>query len=360
MPRVLILTDSLSNGGAERQLVLLAQNLPIRWESCIWSMNSGPFSENLHHARIRYRVCLRKFRFDISPFVDLFWLIKSYKPDLIHSWGWMTTLAVAPIAKILRIPLVNGIVRSGKPHYYRRSISKIASHCGEIVVSNSQAGLLHWGIKPSRGVVIHNGFEVNRIGRDAASDQDQPKDRFVVAMAARMTREKDFAVFIAGLRKLIAAGATNCKFLAIGQGKDKEMLIKENYDLIQRSFLEFPEADLDIIPFLQRSQVGVLLTRSVYHEEGCSNTIMEYMACGLPVVCTDSGGNRELVVDQKTGFVIEPDNDDALVEKLVWLKTHPEAARNMGLAGKERVLHEFTVNNMVERTLSVYQRILRS
>jgi len=359
MPRVLFLTDSLNNGGAERQLILLARNMPFMWESFIWSLNGGPFAKHLNDAQIQHRVALRKFRFDISPLFDLFWLIRSYKPDLIHSWGWVTTLMAAPIAKIFRIPLVNGIVRSGEPFYDRRSMFKISSHFGDIVVSNSQAGLLHWRIKPARGVVIYNGFDRHRILNDAKPNHYQTNDKFIVVMAARMIKGKDFSLFIAVLRKLVDAGETNWKFLAIGQGEYKDTLIKESDNLIQEEFLEFPDAGLDVIPFLQRSNVGVLLTRPIYHEEGCSNTIMEYMACNLPVVCSDSGGNRELVVDKETGFIIEPNNPDALVEKLIWLKQHPDAARNMGLAGRERTLREFTTTNMVERTLSVYQEVLR-
>lgn len=360
MPKVLFLTDSLSNGGAERQLALLAQNMPSMWESFIWSINDGPFMAYLNDAQIQRRVSLRRFRFDISPLFDLFWFIRSYKPDLIHSWGWISTLAAAPIAKILRIPLVNGVVRSGKPYYYRRNLTKISSHFGDIVVSNSQAGLLNWGIKPSRGVVIYNGFDGHRILNDAKPSHYQAKVKFIVVMAARMVKEKDFALFIAALRKLVGAGETNWKFLAIGQGEDKDQLIKENEDLIQKGFLEFPEAGLDVIPFLQRSNVGVLLTRSIYAIEGCSNTIMEYMACGLPVVCNESGGNRELVVDKQTGFIVEQNNPDALAEKLIWLNQHPAAGRNMGLAGRERILREFTTENMVERTLTVYQKVLRA
>ena len=47
---------------------------------------------------------------------------------------------------------------------------------------------------------------------------------------------------------------------------------------------------------------------------------MEYMACGLPVICSDSGGNRELVIDGENGFVIPSENVDSFVEKLVFLK----------------------------------------
>jgi glycosyltransferase involved in cell wall biosynthesis len=64
-----------------------------------------------------------------------------------------------------------------------------------------------------------------------------------------------------------------------------------------------------------------------------SNSIMEYMACELPVICTDSGGNRELVVDGETGFIIPPEDVDSFTEKLLFLKNNPDISHRMGNEG---------------------------
>ncbi len=358
MPKVLITTDSLSNGGAERQLTLLAEHLPPEWERRVWSMDGGPFTEELEKYEIQVDICYRRWRWDISPVGKLWRLVRQWRPDVIHSWGWMTTLASFPLSKILGIPLVNGIIRSGKPYYYRSAMNRIASHFGDVVVSNSQSGLRNWGINPSKGVVIYNGFDRNRVSKNFNSTDPQLNDKFIVVMAARMSREKDFALFISTLRKLIDMGKMNWKFLAIGQGEDREALIKENTDLIQEGFLQFPDAGLDVIPFLQTSNVGVLLTKSKYHQEGCSNTIMEYMACGLPVIASDNGGNRELVENNRTGFIV-PDGDlDDLVNKLLWFFDHPSETKRFGNEGRERLVKNFSTEKMVKSTINLYESLI--
>jgi glycosyltransferase involved in cell wall biosynthesis len=96
------------------------------------------------------------------------------------------------------------------------------------------------------------------------------------------------------------------------------------------------------------------MTNPAHGAEGVSNAIMEYMACGLPVVCSESGGNRELVLDPQTGFVIPPADPGAHASRLVYLRDDSAAARKMGMAGRERLCSAFSVESMVGETLKVY------
>jgi glycosyltransferase involved in cell wall biosynthesis len=78
------------------------------------------------------------------------------------------------------------------------------------------------------------------------------------------------------------------------------------------------------------------------------------MAAGLPVVCTDSGGNAELVADGATGLIVPAHDADLVVEGLAALRSDPVSARAMGQAGRTRVLSEFSVGSMVAGYLSAY------
>ena len=318
----------------------------------------GALLESVLSAGINNKIANRRFRFDVSPFFDLMRTVKKYKPDIIHSWGWMSTLAAAPIARYFRVPHVNGIVRGGKPYYYRGKISKLLTNVGDVVISNSRAGLTNWGVHPSRGVVIYNGFDNERIKKHLKITNRDACNRFTVVMVARMVKAKDFRLYISAIRKLIASGITNWKYFAIGQGEEREFLIKENSDLIEGGILEFPVAGLEVMHFLDQSDVGVLLTNSAYHEEGCSNTIMEYMACGLPVIATDSGGNRELIENDITGFVIPDGNADELIGKLLWISEHPADAQMMGEKGRNKLLREFTIQKMIRETVNLYETLI--
>ena len=82
--------------------------------------------------------------------------------------------------------------------------------------------------------------------------------------------------------------------------------------------------------------------------------LLEAMACGAPAICTNVASMPEVVVDGVTGFIVPPNDVEALRERLVWIRDHPERAREMGIAGRQRVLNGFTWRAVAERCLAAY------
>jgi glycosyltransferase involved in cell wall biosynthesis len=352
--KILFLANSLSIGGAERQLSILMKYLPHNWESKIWSSDDGLFSKVIQEMGIETTIDKRKFRYDVLPFFRLWNLIRTQRPDIIHSWGWMSTFAAGPICKILNIPLIDCAIQDG----LRLSrASSLASRWADLVIANSQAGLRVSGINPKRVRVIYNGLDPEWL-KLSEMNGDSPQKRFTVVMVARMVRAKDYTTYFSAARKLLFLNSESMQFWAIGSGKDRSKLISESKDLIDSGSFQFPEAGIDVLKYVKQANVGILLTNPVYHAEGIPNSIMEYMACGLPVICNKSGGNEELVIDGETGFLINPGDADTLAERLNYLYKNPEIARKMGTAGKERLLKEFSVEKMVKGMISVYQEVL--
>jgi glycosyltransferase involved in cell wall biosynthesis len=173
-----------------------------------------------------------------------------------------------------------------------------------------------------------------------------------------MSPAKDFASFIEAARLVTAqTPGKTWRFLALGAGPSRATLIEGASDLVEKGTVSFVDAGLEVFPYLQAADVGVLMTNPDRLAEGCSNTILEYMACGLPVVCGDSGGNREVVIEVKTGFVVPALDARALADRLVWLREHPREAAEMGRAGARRLGEDFTVRNLIDKTVSVYEEL---
>ncbi|CAH1747209.1 Sugar transferase [Thauera humireducens] len=93
--------------------------------------------------------------------------------------------------------------------------------------------------------------------------------------------------------------------------------------------------------------------------EGISNTILEAMASGLPVVATDVGGNAELVVAGQTGALVPAENPDAMAQALLRYTSDAALRQRHGASGRQRVEQSFSIDNMVTRYTQLYESLLR-
>jgi glycosyltransferase involved in cell wall biosynthesis len=106
----------------------------------------------------------------------------------------------------------------------------------------------------------------------------------------------------------------------------------------------------DAAEWLQSVDISVL--SSV--KEGLSNTLLESMAAGKPVVATDVGGNAEVIVENETGYLVPPRRPTELGAALARLACSRELTAALGAAGRRRADGVFSVRAMVERTEQLY------
>lgn len=356
--RILFVIDSLFNGGAERQLTLLVKYLPQGWETRVVSLGSGPYYQVLLDQRTSVAVYQRRSRFDLIPVFQLYLEILRYKPDIIHSWGSLCSALAAPICKVLNILLIDGTIRIGslsKRHYWRNRVMRFLS---DHVVANSVAGLSANQIPNKKSSVVYNAIDPDRLGL-LKQNSNRQRDTTTVIMTGRISSVKDFPSFFEAARRLSSQDPGHWKFVAIGAGEEKDRISFVNLaeDLVAAGVVELPKAGLEVLPYVREANIGVLLN-PLFIKEGFSNSIMEYMAAGLPVICTDSGGHKELVVDGETGFIISPEDVDSFIGKLVLLKNHPDISYRMGKAGYKRVISLCSIERMVSEYEGIYIRLL--
>jgi glycosyltransferase involved in cell wall biosynthesis len=173
-------------------------------------------------------------------------------------------------------------------------------------------------------------------------------------MTARMHWHKDYRCLLDAARVLCAEDPEGWRFLAVGWGEERPALLSEYHDLLESGAVVFPEVGTEVLNLVCEAHIGVLLTNTAFAAEGLSNSIMEYMACGLPVVCTEGGGNRELVIEGETGLFVPPADVEAVVRQLRFLSEDPATASRMGRAGRERIASVFTVDALVSGTIAAY------
>lgn len=358
MTKILYLIDSLGIGGAERQLSLLLKYLPTAWETRLVSLGGGPYYQILMDQKTSIVVYQRRSRFDLIPVFQLYSEILRYKPDIIHSWGGLCSALVAPICKVLGILLIDGSIRIAGGSNRHRLRRRITFSLSDHIVANSFAGLSAYQTPIEKSSVVYNAIDPNRL-EFVKQKSNIPEDITTVIMTGRISPVKDFFSFFEAARRLNAQEPGCWRFVAIGGGdeKDRKIFIKLAEDLVAARVVDLPQSGLEVIPYLIGANIGVLLSAS-HFKEGISNSIMEYMACELPVVCSDGGGNRELVSDGETGFVIPPENVDSLIEKLLFLKNHPIISYRMGKAGYKRVISLCSLERMISEYEALYISLL--
>ena len=348
-------------------MALLAAGLPSSWRRRVYALDGGPFAVQVLSSGVPVEVHARRRRYDPLPLAALWHCILATRPDVVHSWGWISTLVAGPVCRVLGVPLIDGAIRTGALQPDSLRLKRLGMGMASLIVANSEAGIRSWGVDHAKGRVVHNGFDWSRLsatgdacGSGAAALR--PEDStLTVVMTGRMGMwlDKDYRAVLAAAR-ILRNDEPPCRFLLIGHGQRRDELVAEAADLIADGTVAFPDPDLEVLGHVRSAHVGVLMTAPTWGQEGCSNAIMEYMACGLPVVCSDGGGNREVVDDGRTGFVIPPADPRALAERIAYLRDNEDERRALGDAGRERISSHFSVSRMVRDYVSLYWEVLSS
>jgi glycosyltransferase involved in cell wall biosynthesis len=272
----------------------------------------------------------------------------------------MTTFYAIPSKLALGIPLISSLIADSKKSYKWYSPYSFLLNTNvffsDVVLSNSNAGLKAYNLNSGKARVIYNGVRLSRFLPDydtlSVREEFGIRTKFVVVMVAGFSVFKDYDLFV-DVAKAIFRGRADVTFLGVGDGTEwkriKRRVEDEGADNIiltgRQNFVERIVATADI---------GLLCTKA----EGISNSIIEYMALGKPVIVTDVyGGSRELVSDGETGFCTERSvaSVTGLINKLL---DDPLLRENMGRKGKERIMGSFSISRMGEEFKTLYDEVL--
>ncbi|MDF1561318.1 MAG: glycosyltransferase [Bacteroidales bacterium] len=359
--KILFVIDTLGSGGKERRLTELLKALKsskeIDFELAVMS-NDIHYSE-IYDLGITIHRIIRKTKKDIFIFRKFYLLIRQYKPDAVHCWESMTAVYLAPVCRMLRCPLINGMVTNVplrrnifNRHWFR---ARLTFPFSEKIVCNSEAGIEAYRVPRSKGVVIHNGFNFVR-SKNLIQDSEIREElhiftRFIIGMVASFWKQKDYPTYYKAAQILLDR-RNDITFLAIGPNTDSEQsvrLVEEK----NRAGFRFLGKRTGIESYVNAMDVCVLSTFT----EGFSNAIIEYMALGKPVIATSGGGTPELVMDGITGFLVPPKNPEVMAERMEKLIDENNLRKEMGEAGKEHIKTRFSIDRMAGRYLDLYKEV---
>ena len=363
--RVLFFLNKLSLGGKERRVVELMREFARRKnvECEIALMSKDVHYQEVFSLGFKIHYLLRTSRKDVTIPVGLYAICKLFKPDIIHVWDSMAAVYAIPVCMLTRCKLFNSMITDAPdllgPFSQAWLRAKVIFPFSDIVTSNSKAGLKAYRAPSDRSVCIYNGLDMHRAegvqpGNEIKAKYGLLPGKKIVGMVAEFAPRKDYATFLNAAREILAV-RSDVLFLSVGDGADLE---KNKAMVNAADGIRFLGRQADVESLVNIFDIGVLTTNARIHGEGISNSILEYMAFGKPVVASIVGGTAELVEDSTTGFLIPPFDGKVLKEKLLYLLDHPESSKAMGERGRKKVSNEFSLEKMVNSFFERYMALL--
>ena len=360
--RILHYMDGIYRGGKERRLLQLLRFLLERNSA---EIELGLMSREIAYPEfqtlnIKTHYLIRKTKKDWRIFREFYRVCRAFRPDIIHTWDSMTSVYALPAAKAVGAIFVNGMVTDtprpaplGKKEIFR---GRLTFPFSDVVVGNSLAGLDAYHAPESRRVCIYNGFDFKRLeglppaeGVRRDLQVDTPK---IVSMVASFTRRKDYDTYIRAA-ELVLGKRDDVTFLALGDGPELEHC-KSLVSAKNRNRVRFLGWVQNVEAVMNASDIGVLTS----YAEGISNSILEFMALGKPVVATDKGGTKEILVQGETGYLVPTKEPEQVARRVIELLDDREKSISFGKKGKERALGLFDIEQMGNHFIRLYERLM--
>jgi sugar transferase (PEP-CTERM/EpsH1 system associated) len=292
---------------------------------------------------------------------------RRHQVDILHARGWPTLVETALAARLAGVrATIYGF--HGKTMedlqgigLLRRWVQKsmIRSYQQVVTLNHGMQSDLaaDCGFSEDRIQIIANGVDVDifhpredRCALRAAFGL--PADRFIIGNVARLDPVKNHEVILRALRRL-QEHQSKPIFLLIGEGPYRATLEREIEGL-------GVGADVRLFGYSERipellNCLDLYVQSSFY--EGFSNTVIEAMACGIPVLATDVGGTTDLFAAGQQGFFFHPDDDKTLAALIIRMQQDSLLRRAMAQQARRHVIEHFTVRAMVRSYEAMYLRL---
>lgn len=362
--RLVHIIPTLDQGGAEKQLCLLCAHLDRqKYDTHVIVLtHTGPREETLREAGIPVHVINKRGKFDPLAYRRLKAKLSDLQPDIVHTWLFAANSYGRAAAKATGVPVIIAGERSVDPWKGRWQIfiDKWLMKSTSAVITNTTAVTDFYasrGVATDRFIVIPNAvepFSGQKITREQAYTRlgIPPRDKLVLAIG-RLWPQKGYQDLIwAG--ELMAVAHGSAWLVIVGDGPQRERLQQFRDDTQAENTVRFVGQRTDARELL--SAADLLLNGSLY--EGQSNTILEAMSQGVPVVATDIPGNRDLVQHEKTGYLFQLGDINNLTRYSTRLLSDETLWSSMSVAAAVRAQEEFSLARMVERHDEAYQMLL--
>lgn len=370
--RIVHVVYGFSIGGLENVIVQLINRLPAeRYEHIVLSMTTiSDFRHRVTQPGVQFIGLNKLPGHAVALYPRIFRILRQLKPAVIHTCN-LAPLEIMPIAWLAGVPLrvhaehgwdmcdpcgANRRMRFLR-RLYRPFVQRYVAVSQEIFDYQNR----EIGISTERLSLIPNGVDTNRFfPRNGAREYVQcypfdADEQWIVGTIGRLQSVKN-QIFLARsfvrLLKKFPSAAARVRLVIVGDGglrSEVEKILAEG-DALKYAWL--PGARDDIPEILRMLDCFVLPS----YAEGTSCTLQEAMAAGLPVIASAVGGNPKLVEEGVTGYLVQPDDDEALADYLWQYMNDIQMAKRHGATARQRAIANFGIDQLVDSYDHLFSR----
>lgn len=370
MIRVLNIVETIGFGGVERRRLSLAKLLDkTRFElKIICTKTEGNFADEIRKQGVEvFEIGLLNHPFEWKQHQKVLQIIKEFQPHIIHGAVFEGVTMAAVNGFIKRVPIV--IVeetsdpqnRSWKGNLLMKGLVSFA----DVVVGVSPASVAYLTdtlkIRKNKVVLINNGVAIPEAVPHGQVSELKVQfgltdNDFVIGSVGRMLSDatKRFSDLIKAFA-IVVQHAENAKLLLVGEGEEKENYIRLSKELNISDKVIFAGYQNDISKYYDVFDVFALVSA----HESFGLVLVEAMLHKLPVIATNVGGMKYIVLDNETGFLVEKYDVTAIAASLLKIYENPDLKQQMGAKGYERAIENYTEERYVRNVENLYNNLLK-
>ena len=370
--RVFILSTGLAYGGAETQLVRLVTRLKARgWDVQVVCLTPPKaFVEDLEATGIPvFSLCIQRKLPDPRPILRLARLIRAWQPHIVHSHMVHANLLARLVRLLAPVPVLictaHNIDEKGRrgSGRLREMAYRLTDPLCEFTTQVSRAGMERYariGAVPRHKIrYLPNGVDTERFCPDpelrARLRQELGLETaFAWLAVGRFDVQKDYPNMLQAFKR-VAQERHEVRLLIAGDGPLRPAMEQLAHELGVADRVKFLGIRRDIPALMNAANAYVMSSAW----EGMPMVLLEASASGLPIVATDVGGNSEVVIDGKTGFLVPPKDPEALAWAMLYLMDLPgEERRRMGEAARQHIEANYSLDRVVDQWEALYRELL--
>lgn len=378
LTNILYLVDDIysSRGGTEQHLLWLLKNIPDDEFEKHFIIFSTLWHPEIFNPQQKPLVLGQKFGLgNLSWFRRLCFLsryIRDHKIELIQAFspkGELAAVLAAWLAGLGTVVIGNRRDCGYDRRFMYRWIFWLTKKFGIKYIANSEAArqaAFHNDKSRLESItVIRNpiAFDWIQAGlsepltRDELPNFDDKSGGKIVGMVATVRPIKDYTTLIRSV-KIVLAKCPDTWFLFVGESDSahkQELLQLAEREKVSERIIWFGGID-NPLKIVTLFDVAVLSS----HSESFSNSVLEYAAAAKPIVISDVGGLGEIIQDGESGFVVPPENPNAMAEKIIQLLENTELAQKLGKNAKELTAQNYNEQKILKQYINYYRQLLET